>query len=263
MVDLDSNPTKLLEIVEIGKQLLMTRGALTTFSIANDVAKYFAIIPALFIGDLSPARRAEHHAPAQPAVGDALRGDLQRPHHRALIPLALRGVQLPARPARPRSCAARLHLRSRRDHRAVHLHQGNRHPPHRDGTVLMLANLRQALGVSLFFFVLLGLAYPIAETGIGQAFFGHRANGSLTSYGSVLVGQTWQGPRWFQGRPDADNPAATGGTNLGPVRRPWSTRCGNRSRGSRRRASRRLPISSPPRVAGSTRTSLPPTRTPR
>ena len=48
MVDLDSNPTKLLNIVEIGKQLLMTRGALTTFSIANDVAKYFAIIPAIF-----------------------------------------------------------------------------------------------------------------------------------------------------------------------------------------------------------------------
>ncbi len=49
MVDLDSNPTKLIEIVEIGKQLLMTRGALTTFSIANDVAKYFAIIPAMFM----------------------------------------------------------------------------------------------------------------------------------------------------------------------------------------------------------------------
>lgn len=49
MVDLDSDPTKLIEVVEIGKQLLMTRGALTTFSIANDVAKYFAIIPAIFI----------------------------------------------------------------------------------------------------------------------------------------------------------------------------------------------------------------------
>ena len=49
MVDLDSNPTKLIEVVEIGKQLLMTRGALTTFSIANDVAKYFAIIPAAFV----------------------------------------------------------------------------------------------------------------------------------------------------------------------------------------------------------------------
>src|SRR6202040_59772 len=50
LVDLDSNPTKLIEIVEIGKQLLMTRGALTTFSLANDVAKYFAIIPAAFAG---------------------------------------------------------------------------------------------------------------------------------------------------------------------------------------------------------------------
>src|SRR5438128_4143332 len=50
MDDLDSNPTKLIEVVEIGKQLLMTRGALTTFSIANDVAKYFAILPAMFVG---------------------------------------------------------------------------------------------------------------------------------------------------------------------------------------------------------------------
>ena len=49
MVDLDSNPTKLIEIVEVGKQLLMTRGALTTFSISNDVAKYFAILPAIFV----------------------------------------------------------------------------------------------------------------------------------------------------------------------------------------------------------------------
>ena len=50
MVDLDSNPTKLIDVVRIGKQLLMTRGSLTTFSIANDLAKYFAIIPALFVG---------------------------------------------------------------------------------------------------------------------------------------------------------------------------------------------------------------------
>jgi potassium-transporting ATPase ATP-binding subunit len=64
MVDLDSDPTKLIEIVEIGKQLLMTRGALTTFSIANDVAKYFAIIPAMFIGLLSAAAGAQRHASA-------------------------------------------------------------------------------------------------------------------------------------------------------------------------------------------------------
>ena len=63
MVDLDSNPTKLIEVVETGKQLLMTRGALTTFSIANDVSKYFAIIPAAFATHLSGARPAERHAP--------------------------------------------------------------------------------------------------------------------------------------------------------------------------------------------------------
>ena len=56
MVDLDSNPTKLIEIVAIGKQLLITRGALTTFSIANDVAKYFAIIPAMFMVAFPRAR---------------------------------------------------------------------------------------------------------------------------------------------------------------------------------------------------------------
>jgi K+-transporting ATPase ATPase B chain len=57
MVDLDSDPTKLIDIVEIGKQLLITRGSLTTFSIANDVAKYFAIIPAMFVGRLPRAAR--------------------------------------------------------------------------------------------------------------------------------------------------------------------------------------------------------------
>jgi potassium-transporting ATPase KdpC subunit len=80
----------------------------------------------------------------------------------------------------------------------------------------MLRSLRPAILVSLVFLVLLGLAYPLAETGIGQAFFSHQANGSLTANGSVLVGQSWTGPRWFQGRPDSDNPMATGGTNLGP-----------------------------------------------
>jgi K+-transporting ATPase ATPase B chain len=68
MVDLDSDPTKLIEIVEIGKQLLMTRGALTTFSIANDVAKYFAIIPAMFLAAFPAARRAQRHG-----AGDARR----------------------------------------------------------------------------------------------------------------------------------------------------------------------------------------------
>jgi potassium-transporting ATPase KdpC subunit len=81
---------------------------------------------------------------------------------------------------------------------------------------MLLRTVRQAVIVSVFFLLLLGLAYPLAETGIAQAFLSHQANGSLTHNGSTLVGQNWTGPRWFVGRPDADNPMATGGSNLGP-----------------------------------------------
>jgi len=93
MVDLDSNPTKLLETVEIGKQLLMTRGALTTFSIANDVAKYFAIIPAAF-SVTYPALAAlnvMHLATARSAILSAL--IFNALIIVVLIPLALRGVK--------------------------------------------------------------------------------------------------------------------------------------------------------------------------
>jgi potassium-transporting ATPase KdpC subunit len=80
----------------------------------------------------------------------------------------------------------------------------------------MLASLRPAVLVSVIFLIVLGLAYPLAETGIGQAMFSHQVNGSLTAYGSTRVGQSWTGPRWFHGRPDADDPMATGASNLGP-----------------------------------------------
>jgi len=92
MVDLDSNPTKLLEIVETGKQLLMTRGSLTTFSIANDVAKYFAIIPAMFLGvypQLSALNVMGLHSPASAILSAVIFNALIIV---ALIPLALKGV---------------------------------------------------------------------------------------------------------------------------------------------------------------------------
>ena len=63
MVDLDSDPTKLLEVIAIGKQLLITRGSITTFSIANDVAKYFAILPAMFVAVYPELERAQRHGP--------------------------------------------------------------------------------------------------------------------------------------------------------------------------------------------------------
>jgi K+-transporting ATPase ATPase B chain len=92
MVDLDSNPTKLIEIVEVGKQLLITRGSLTTFSIANDVAKYFAIIPAAFattypqLAALDVMRLGPHSAILSAVIFNALIIVL-------LIPLALKGVK--------------------------------------------------------------------------------------------------------------------------------------------------------------------------
>jgi K+-transporting ATPase ATPase B chain len=93
MVDLDSNPTKLIEIVEIGKQLLITRGALTTFSIANDIAKYFAIIPAMFAAlypGLDRLNVMRLHSPTSAILSAVIFNAVIIV---ALIPLALRGVK--------------------------------------------------------------------------------------------------------------------------------------------------------------------------
>jgi K+-transporting ATPase ATPase B chain len=93
MVDLDSDPTKLIEVVEIGKQLLITRGSLTTFSIANDVAKYFAIIPALFAGTLPWLKIVDimHlHSPVSAILSAVIFNAIIIP---ALIPVALKGVR--------------------------------------------------------------------------------------------------------------------------------------------------------------------------
>ncbi|MGA2067115.1 MAG: potassium-transporting ATPase subunit KdpB [Thermoguttaceae bacterium] len=96
MVDLDSNPTKLIEVVEIGKQMLMTRGALTTFSVANDVAKYFAIIPAMLMGafpEVAPLNVMRLHTPHSAVLSAVIFNAVIIV---ALIPLALRGVKFRA-----------------------------------------------------------------------------------------------------------------------------------------------------------------------
>ena len=119
MVDLDSNPTKLIEVVEIGKQLLMTRGALTTFSIANDVAKYFAIIPAMFAATfpvLNALNIMQLRTPQSAILSAVIFNALVII---ALIPLALRGIKY-----RPMGAAAILRrqprdLWHRRNHRPV------------------------------------------------------------------------------------------------------------------------------------------------
>jgi potassium-transporting ATPase ATP-binding subunit len=103
MVDLDSNPTKLIEIVEIGKQMLITRGSLTTFSIANDVAKYFAILPALFAGVYPSLDRLNVMGLDSPESAILSAVIFNALIIVALVPLALRGVRY-----KPSSASAML-----------------------------------------------------------------------------------------------------------------------------------------------------------
>ena len=136
MVDLDSNPTKLIEIVEVGKQLLITRGALTTFSIANDVAKYFAILPAMFAftyaaqaGRARPPEYAQHHASRHAAERDHLCGHLQctdHPRTRAAVP---ERREVPRDRCDGVAAPESADLRARWDDPAVHRDQADR--PHR------------------------------------------------------------------------------------------------------------------------------------
>ena len=245
MVDLDSNPTKLIDVVEIGKQLLITRGSLTTFSIANDVAKYFAIIPALFVAtypQLNTLNIMKLHSPQSAVLSAVIFNALVIV---ALIPLALRGRASSG----PPSSAAIL----RRNVLIygvggiivpVHLHQAHRPHPGRPPRLLMEtsdARPPPPLGRhgrrSLIVFF--GFVYAFAGTGVSQLFFKHQADGSITANGSTLIGQNWTQPQaWFHGRPDdtgpyaadpkkhvsgGDNPLVangvsgeSGATNLGP-----------------------------------------------
>ena len=130
MVDLDSNPTKLIEIVEIGKQLLITRGALTTFSIANDVAKYFAIIPAMFLATFPMlgalnimGLRTPHSAILSAVIFNAA-------DHRRAGAAGAAGHQYRPEGRRGAAAAQPADLRRGRRHRPVHRDQGDRRRHH-------------------------------------------------------------------------------------------------------------------------------------
>ncbi len=126
MVDLDSNPTKLIEVVEIGKQLLMTRGALTTFSIANDVAKYFAIIPAMFLTFYPQLGGAQCDASGKPAKRHPVGDHLQRADHHRADSAGAEGRRLSRHRRRRAAAPQPADLRARRHHHSVYRHQGDR-----------------------------------------------------------------------------------------------------------------------------------------
>ncbi len=246
MVDLDSNPTKLIDVVEIGKQLLITRGSLTTFSIANDVAKYFAIIPALFVvtyPQIKALNILHLHSPQSAVLSAVIFNALVIV---ALIPLALRGRQVPCRRLGGHPAAERVHLRGGRDHRPLHLHQAHRSRPRRAArllmeSILMLVHLRRSVLLAVVVLVLT-FAFAYAGTGVAQVFFKHQADGSITANGSTLIGQNWSqakcpghplGSCVFQGRPDASAPTparrtrspAEGTTRSRPTTSPASPAC--------------------------------------
>ena len=131
MVDLDSNPTKLLDIVEIGKQMLITRGSLTTFSIANDVAKYFAIVPAMLMTTFPEIAPLNIMHLSTSTERDPQRRHFQRAHHHRADPAgpAWRRLQTDGR---ARDLATQpADLRVRRSHRSVYRNQTHRSDHHR------------------------------------------------------------------------------------------------------------------------------------
>jgi K+-transporting ATPase ATPase B chain len=128
MVDLDSNPTKLIEIVEIGKQLLMTRGALTTFSIANDVAQVLRHHPGDVRRVLSAAAGAQHHEPVDAAERRSCRHHLQRADHHRADPAGAEGVRYRPIGAGPLLRRNLLIYGVGGSHHPVHRHQGDRPP---------------------------------------------------------------------------------------------------------------------------------------
>ena len=187
MVDLDSNPTKLIEIVEIGKQLLITRGSLTTFSIANDLAKYFAILPAMFAGTF-PALDALNvmrlSSPQSAILSAVIFNALIIV---ALVPLALRGVRYTPGVGLGDAAPQPARLRRRRRRAAVRRDQAHRparqpHPRDRVMSAPLFRSGRQlvaAVRAAARRHRRAGAAYPLVVTGIAQVIAPGRADGSL------------------------------------------------------------------------------------
>ena len=222
MVDLDSNPTKLIEIVGIGKQLLITRGSLTTFSIANDVAKYFAIIPAMFAAvypGLDRLNVMELSSPDSAILSAVIFNALD---HRGADPAGAARREVPPAAGPADAPPEPGDLRPGRRDRAVHRDQGDR-SPRQSGGALMRRQTVAAIRMLVALTVLCGFDLPARRhgdrparprrTGRTGAWWSPTARSS----GPPLIGQAFDGDQWFHARPDAFDPTASGASNLGPV----------------------------------------------
>ena len=218
MVDLDSNPTKLIEVVEIGKQMLITRGALTTFSVANDVAKYFAIIPAMFAGAF-PVLQALNimrlKTPQSAILSAVIFNALIIV---ALVPLALARRAVSSHGRFGAAAVESAGLRRGRDHCALHRHQADRYDHYQSALGLRKRMLEDNCNEKAFHdfdlmtivtTVLLGVVYPFVVTGLAQADLpAGRPTASLITangkiIGSHLIGQPFSSPGYFRSRPSA------------------------------------------------------------
>ncbi len=231
MVDLDSNPTKLIEVVETGKQMLMTRGSLTTFSVANDVAKYFAIIPAAFATTYPQLDALNVMRLATPFLGHSVCGHLQCADHRAVDPAGAEGRKIPAARRGGAAAAQPADLRSRRGHHPVPRDQGHRpgpraHAPHLSAhhENLHSSGPRVAAAHDRDHRHRLSAARhgagPGALPGTGTRQSG--PHGRQGPVGSRLIGQNFTDPKHFWGRPSATTPQpynglGSTGSNLGPL----------------------------------------------
>ena len=204
MVDLDSNPTKLMDIVEIGKQLLITRGALTTFSIANDVAKYFAIIPAMFVATYPALDRLNvMNLTLAASPRSCRRSSSTRSSSCCWSRSRCAGVRY--RPVGADGAAAPqpADLRPRRDHRAVRRHQADRHGPRAGATSQVMRRDRASRPRSppSSWRCSPACVYPLVMTGVRAGRVRRTRPTARSSsvdgadVGSSLIGQQWDGPR--------------------------------------------------------------------
>ena len=224
MVDLDSNPTKLIEIVEIGKQLLITR--LTDDLLDRQRRReIFRHHPGNVPRRISRAQDPQHHGSRQSSLGDPQRGDLQCVDHCGAHPARAARRQVPRAQCGGRLTPQPVDLRPRRHRGAIRRHQSHRPTHLGPRSEVMRRQLLTGLLMTVVLTVVFGIVYPLAVTGISQVAFKDRANGSFVVRGgkavaSSLIGQTFTEPGYFHPRPSAAGAGydalSSGGSNLGP-----------------------------------------------